>query len=412
MSETKRLGFSTRALHEGYDPKEHNGARVPPLYQTTAYLFNDAEHAAKLFKLEEAGYIYTRLNNPTVDVLEKRIASLEGGLAGLAFASGMAAISGTILTLLRPGDEIVSSSSLYGGTYNLFSVTLPKMGIKTRFVNLSEPDGFKAAINKNTKALYAETIGNPKIDVPDFDALAKIAREAEIPFIVDNTTASPYLCRPLELGANLVIHSASKFIGGHGNSLGGLVVEGAGFEWLRRFPHLEPYKDFPVPFSVCARVEILRDYGAALAPLNALLLIQGLETLSLRMERHSQNALAVARYLAGRKEVSYVNYPGLEESPSNALAKKYLPKGCGALLSFGVKGGYEAGKKLVDSVGFIHHLANLGDTKTLVLHPASTSHEQLKPEERTAAGAPDELIRMSIGLEDVEDIIADIERGF
>ncbi|GAB4294710.1 MAG: homocysteine synthase [Myxococcota bacterium] len=407
-----KLGFSTRALHYGYDPKQHNSARVTPIYQTMAYLFDDVEQAARLCKLEEIGFTYTRINNPTTAILEERIASLESGDYAVALASGMAAISSALLTLLRAGDEILSSASLYGGTYSFFSTTLPKFGIKANFVQAANVAHFEKGITEKTKLIFAETIGNPRIDIPDLAAIAEVAHKRNIPFFVDNTVATPYLCRPIEHGADVVIHSASKFIGGQGAALGGLVVASDAFEWVRAFPSLKQYDDMGVsPFGFAVRNESLRDFGAALSPFHSFLFIQGLETLSLRMEKHSRNAEAVARFLKSHSAVEYVNYPLFEDHPSFNNARKYLPKGCGALLSFGVKGGLEAGKRVVNSMKLISHLANLGDAKTLILHPASTTHEHLSAEERIAAGAPDELIRISVGIEDVEDIISELERG-
>lgn len=409
--QNNKLGFTTRSIHAGYNPKDHNSARFTPIYQNTAYTFEDADHAARLFKLEEMGYIYTRINNPTLDVFEQRMASLEGGSLAVAFASGMAAISASLLTILRAGDEIVSSTSLYGGTFNLMSITLPKVGITTKFVDQSDPENFRKAITPKTKLVFIETIGNPRIDVPDFEAIAAIAHENNLPLYVDSSVTSPYLVRPLEWGADVVVHSTSKYIGGHGGSMGGVVVAGGDYDWVKNFPFLEPYGGFPSPFIVACRVEMLRDYGGAMAPMNAYLFIQGLETLSLRMERHSQNAMKLAAWLREHPGVEWVSYPTLEDHPSFENAKKYLPKGCSGLLSFGIKGGYEAGKKLVNSVEIIHHLANLGDTKTLILHPASTSHEQLTDEEKVLAGAPFDLIRISVGIEDIDDIINDLKRG-
>lgn len=407
-----KYGFSTRALHAGYDPHEHNSSRTVPLYQSTAFLFKDTDHAARLFKLEEEGHIYTRINNPTVDALENRIASLEEGVAGLAFASGMAAISASVMAVLKSGDEIVSSSSLYGGTFNLFSVTLPKFGIKTKFVDISDPQNVKQAIGPKTKLVYTETIGNPRIDVPDLQTIADIAHENGLPFFVDNTVASPYLCQPLNHGADVVIHSASKFIGGHGGSLGGVVIAGDKFNWSKTFPAMEKYNGVgPSPFITCTRTEALRDFGGAMSPFNAYLFIQGVETLPIRMQRHCENAKTIAKFLHEHDKVEYVNYPSVPGHKSCENADRYLNHGFGSLLSFGLKGGYAAGKNVVNNCKLIHHLANLGDTKTLILHPASTSHEQLTAEEKIAAGVPEELIRMSIGLEDAEDLIADLERG-
>jgi O-acetylhomoserine (thiol)-lyase len=412
MTDTKdKRGFYTRALHAGFDPRQHNNARFVPMYQTSAYLFRDAEHAANLFTLQEPGYIYSRINNPTVDVFEQRMANLEGGTMAVAFASGMAAISSALLTFLRAGDEIVASAQLYGGTFNLFNVTFPKVGITTRFVDQNKLEAFSEAITDKTRAIFIETISNPNIDVADIEAIAKVAHENGLPLIVDNTVATPYLCNPLSWGADVVIHSASKYIGGHGSSIGGVVVAGGDFDWTTRFPAMEPYKEFPSPYAICLRVEMLRDYGGAMAPMNAMLFIQGCETLALRMERHSENALKVARWLESNPAVKYVNYCGLGQHRSFELAKKYLRGGCSSLLSFGLKNGKIAGQKLVNSVTMIHHLANLGDSKTLILHPASTSHEQVPDAVKDLAGTPEDLIRMSIGLENVEDILADLERG-
>ncbi len=412
MSKSPRnWGFATRALHAGYHPEEHNNSRVVPLYQTTAYVFNDSEHAANLFRLEEPGFIYTRINNPTIDVFEKRMADLEGASLAVAFASGMAAISAAVLNICKTGDAIISSASLYGGTFHLFKDTLPRMGITTHFVDSSDPDTFAAAITPQTRLLYCETVGNPRIDIPDFKRISEIARANNLPLFVDNTVASPYLCRPLEHGADVVIHSASKYIGGHGGSLGGIVLAGGNFDWVSHTPHLKAYAGFPSPYILGIRDEMLRDYGAAMAPMNAYLFVQGLETLALRMKRHGENTVKVATWLRNHPDVAWINSPIFEDHPSYETAKRYVSGGTPALLSFGLRGGYEAAKQLVDRVCMIHHLANLGDTKTLILHPASTSHEPLSPEDRLLAGAPDDLIRMSVGLEDPEDIIADLEGG-
>ncbi len=405
-------GFYTRAIHAGFSSDQHRNARAVPIYQTTAYTFNDTDHAARLFKMEEPGYIYTRLNNPTVDVFERRMANLEGGDCAVAFASGMSAISSTLLALVHAGDEIVSSASLYGGTFNLFSTTLARFGIRTHFVESTDYESFEKAITDKTRVLYVETIGNPKIDVPDLEALADIAHARNLPLVVDNTVATPCLCRPFEHGADLVVHSASKYIGGHGAALGGVVISGGSLDWPRSFPALESYAvEGESPVISAIRAETLRDFGGALAPMNAFLLAQGLETLALRMERHCDNASRLAAFLSSHPAVEYVNYPTVSGYPCRNNAEKYLPAGYSSLLSFGLKGGFAAGKRLVDGCRMIHHLANLGDTKTLILHPASTSHEPLTPEQRLAAGAPDELIRMSVGLENFEDIVADLERG-
>ena len=417
------LRFATLAVHGGQDADPATGSRAVPIYQTTSYVFRDADHAADLFALKEAGNIYTRIMNPTSDVLEKRIAILEGGVGALAFASGHAAISAAIFNIAQAGDEIVSSSSLYGGTYNMFAYTLPRLGIKVNFVDARNPDNFQKAITPKTKALYAETIGNPRIDVLDIEKTAAIAHKNGIPLIIDSTFATPYLCRPIDFGADVVIHSATKFIGGHGTSMGGLVVDSGKFDWSGgKFPLLsEPdpsYHDLsytdalgPLAFISRLRTQILRDLGACLSPFNSFLFLQGLETLHLRMERHSANALAVAEYLEGHKYVEWVSYPGLNGHPDNMLAKKYLPKGAGAMLTFGIKGGLTAGRKFINALKLFSLLANVGDAKSLVIHPASTTHSQLTAEQRASAGAPDELIRLSLGIEDKQDLVADLEQA-
>ncbi len=411
MSTKDRPGFATRALHAGYDPARHNQSRTVPLYQTTAYRFEDTDAAARLFRLEADGYIYARLNNPTVDAFERRMADLENGCMGLAFASGMAAIHAAVLNVAHAGDEIVATESLYGGSFHLFADTLPRLGVTTRFVSAVDPAAADAAVTDKTRLVYCETIGNPSIDVPDLRALAEVAHAHGLPLVVDNTVATPALCRPLEHGADVVLHSASKYIGGHGGSLGGVVVAGSDFDWIAHSPHLKPYETFPSPYIVGLRAEILRDFGAALSPFNAYMFLQGLETLPLRMERHCRNAETVAARLREHPAVRSVNYPDRDDHRTFENARAYLPQGCSGLMSFRLNGGFEAGKRLVDRVEIIHHLANLGDTKTLILHPASTSHEPLSPEERLAAGAPEDLIRLSIGLEDPEDIVRDLERG-
>lgn len=420
MSEQYRL--ETLAVHGGQDPDPTTGSRAVPIYQTTSYVFRDADHAAALFALQEPGNIYTRIMNPTQDVLEKRVALLEGGVGALALASGHAAISYAILNIAGAGDEIVSSSNLYGGTYNMFAVTLPKIGINVKFVDPSDPENFRQAIGPNTKALYAETIGNPRMDVLDIAAVANIAHEAGIPLIIDNTFA-PYLCQPIEHGADIVVHSATKFIGGHGTSMGGVVVDSGKFDWTNgKFPGFtEPDPSYhgikyaealgPLAFIIKMRVQLLRDLGACLSPFNSFLLLQGLETLHLRMDRHSANALAVARFLEGHPAVSWVSYPGLETSPEYAKAKKYLPKGSGAIFTFGIKGGKEAGKKLIDSLKLFSLLANVGDAKSLVIHPASTTHSQLDPEQQASSGVTEDLVRLSLGIEHEQDIIADLDQA-
>lgn len=424
MTEEKaELRFDTLAIHAGQEPDPATGSRAVPIYQTTSYNFRDSEHAANLFSLKERGNIYTRIMNPTTDVLEKRVAALEGGVAALAFASGHAAISAAILNIAQAGDEIVSSSSLYGGTFNMFHYTLPRLGIKVRFVDPADPESFQQAITDKTKAVYAETIGNPKIDVLDIAKVAEVAHRNGLPLIIDNTLATPYLAKPIEHGADIVVHSATKFIGGHGNSMGGIVVDSGKFNWNNgKFPSLteaDPsyhglvYTDAQgdLAYIIRLRIQVLRDLGAAISPFNSFLLLQGLETLHLRLERHSANALAVAKFLAGHEQVSWVSYPGLESDLGHGLAKKYLPKGAGAILTFGIKGGLEAGKHFIDSLKLFSLLANVGDAKSLVIHPASTTHSQLTTEERAAAGVSDDLVRLSVGIEDPVDIIADLEHA-
>lgn len=424
MSKENKFSLDTLAVHGGQAIDPTTMSRAVPIYQTTSYGFRDTDHAANLFSLQEFGNIYTRIMNPTTDVFEKRVAELEGGAAALGVASGQAAITYSILNIAGAGDEIISATSLYGGTYNLFSTTLPKLGINVKFVDPSDPENFRAAITDRTKAVYAETIGNPKGDIIDLEAVAAIAHENGLPFIVDNTFPSPYLCRPIEHGADIVVHSATKFIGGHGTSIGGIIVDGGNFDWKAsgRFPGLtEPdpsyhgvvYTDAvgPIAFIIKARVQLLRDMGAALSPFNSFLLLQGLETLHLRMERHSTNALAVAQYLENHEAIEWVNYPGLESHPSYDLAQKYLPKGQGAILTFGIKGGVEAGKKIINSVKLFSHLANVGDSKSLIIHPASTTHQQLSQEEQNDAGVAPGMIRLSVGTEGIDDIISDLAQA-
>jgi O-acetylhomoserine (thiol)-lyase len=420
---SEQLRVETIAVHGGQEPDPATGSRAVPIYQTTSYVFRDTDHAAALFSLAESGNIYTRIMNPTQDVFEKRIALLEGGVGALALASGHAAINYAILNIAGTGDEIVSSSFLYGGTYNMFAVTLPKLGIKTTFVDPSDPENFRRAITPNTKALYAETIGNPRIDVLDIAAVAEIAHEAGIPLIIDNTFATPFLCRPIEHGADIVVHSATKFIGGHGTTMGGVVVDSGKFNWANgKFAGFtEPDPSYhgikyaealgPLAFIIKLRVQLLRDLGACLSPFNSFLLLQGLETLHLRMERHSSNALEVAKFLNQHPAVSWVNYPSLETSPDYAKATKYLPKGSGAIFTFGIKGGREAGKKFIDSLNLLSLLANVGDAKSLVIHPASTTHSQLTPEQQASSGTTDDLVRLSIGIENVQDIIEDLNQA-
>ncbi len=424
MAEELKQRLATLAVHGGQAPDPVTGSRAVPIYQTTSFVFNDADHAARLFGLQEFGNIYTRIMNPTTDVFEKRVAALEGGAAALATASGQAAETLAITTLASAGEEIVSTTSLYGGTYNLFHYTLPKLGITVRFVDPSDLDGLRAAISDKTRAVYTETLGNPKLDVADIEALAKIAHEHKLPLIVDNTSASPALIRPIEWGADIVVESATKFIGGHGTSIGGVIVDAGKFDWkasgrFREFVEPDPsYHGLsfveafgPLAFILKARVQGLRDTGAALSPFNAWLLLQGLETLHLRMERHSQNALAVAKHLEQHPGVEWVNYPGLASSKYAARAKKYLPDGQSALLTFGIKGGYGAGKSFINSLKIFSLLANIGDAKSLVIHPASTTHQQLTVQEQADAGVTPELIRLSVGIEDVRDLIADIDQA-
>lgn len=426
MSEenSKNYQFNTLAVHGGQTSDSATNARAVPIYQTTSYSFDDADHAARLFALQEFGNIYTRIMNPTTDVFEQRIAALEGGAAALAVASGQAAETLAILTIAKAGDEIVSTTSLYGGTYNLFHHTLPKLGINFHFVDGADFEGIEAAINEKTKAIYTETIGNPKLDIIDIEKLADIAHRNGLPLIIDNTTPSPALVRPIEHGADIVVHSATKFIGGHGTTIGGIIIDAGKFDWKAsgRFPDfVEPDPSYhgisyaeafgPLAFILKARVQGLRDTGASLSPFNSFLLLQGAETLHLRMERHSENALEVAKYLEKSDLVEWVNYPGLESSKYYDLAQKYLPNGAGALVTFGIKGGYEAGKKFINSVELFSLLANIGDAKSLVIHPASTTHSQLTEEEQSSTGVSPDLIRLSVGIEDIRDILADLENA-
>lgn len=426
----KKLKQETLCLHGGQVPDPTTLSRAVPIYQTTSYVFKSSEHAANLFGLKELGNIYTRIMNPTTDVLEKRVALLEGGTAGLAVASGQAAITYSILNIASAGDEIVSATSLYGGTYNLFHYTLPKIGINVKFVDPSEPKNFEKEITDKTKAVYIESVGNPKLDIIDYEEVAKIAHKNGIPFIVDNTVTTPYLLRPIDYGADIVVHSTTKFIGGHGTSIGGIIVDSGKFNWnTGKFPgftepdpsyhglvYWDVFKDFAgmgnIAFAFKARLQLLRDVGASMSPFNAFLFLQGLETLHLRMERHSENAQKVAEFLENHPKVNWVIYPGLKSHKNYDLAKKYFKKGLyGAIIGFGVKGGLEAGKKLIDSVKLFSHLANIGDAKSLIIHPASTTHQQLTSEERLLTGVTDDFVRLSVGLENVEDIIADLEQA-
>ncbi|MCS7259158.1 MAG: O-acetylhomoserine aminocarboxypropyltransferase/cysteine synthase [Anaerolineae bacterium] len=419
----RKFGFTTRQLHAGQVPDPTTGARAVPIYQTTSYVFRDTEHAARLFALQEMGNIYTRIMNPTTDVFERRMADLEGGVGALAASSGHAAQTMAILTLCQAGDHIVSASTLYGGTFNQFNYTFPRMGIEVTFVDPSDPENFRRAIRDNTKLLFGETLGNPRINVFPFEAVAAIAREHRIPLMIDNTFATPYLCRPIEWGANIVVHSATKFIGGHGTSIGGVIIDAGNFDWAGsgRFPNFTTpdesyhglvYATLGAPaFILKARVQILRDIGACQSPFNSFLFLQGLETLSLRMERHVRNAQAVAEFLEDHPRVSWVTYPGLKSHPDYALAQKYLPKGAGAVLGFGIKGGLEAGRRFIENLQLFSHLANVGDAKSLAIHPASTTHSQLSPEEQRSAGVTPDFIRLSIGIEDIEDILWDLDQA-
>ena len=425
------MKIGTRTLHAGQKADPTTGACAVPIYQTTSYQFRDTEHAANLFGLKELGNIYTRIMNPTTDVLEQRLAALESGSGALAHSSGQAAITAAILNIAGAGDHIVSVAQLYGGTYNLFHYTLPKLGIQVSFVDGDDPENFRKALKPNTKAFYGEGLGNPRLNIFPFAEVAKIAKEAGVPLIIDNTALSPYLNRPFEHGANVVVHSATKHIGGHGPSIGGIVVDGGNFDWGRgRFPgftepdmsyhglpHWEAFKAFApagganIAFIMKMRLQFLRDVGSCLSPFNAFLLLQGLETLHLRMERHCANAMKVAQYLEAHPKVKWVNYPGLKSSRYHDLAKKYLTNGFGALVGFGVKSGLEGGTKFINGLKLHSHVANIGDARSLAIHPASTTHSQLTAEERQAAGVTDDYVRLSVGIEDVEDIIADIEQA-
>ncbi|MEA4847650.1 MAG: homocysteine synthase [Clostridiaceae bacterium] len=420
----KELKFDTLQVHAGQKVDPTTGSRAVPIYQTSSYVFKNTEHAANLFGLKEFGNIYTRIMNPTNDVLEQRIAALEGGVGGLAVASGSAAVTYSILNIASAGDNIVSASTLYGGTYNLFGQTLPKLGIKTTFVDPDDPENFRKAIDKDTKALYIETIGNPGTNLVDIEAVANIAHGNGIPLIIDNTFGTPYLIRPIEYGADIVVHSATKFIGGHGTSIGGLIVDSGKFDWAAsgKFPGLtEPDPSYhglkfaetfgPLAYILKARVQLLRDTGAALSPFNSFLFIQGLETLSLRVERHVENTRKIVKFLSSHPSVTWVNYPELESNKYNKLAKKYFPKGAGSIFTFGIKGGAEAGKKFIEALEIFSLLANVADAKSLVIHPASTTHSQLTEEELIAAGAGPDLIRLSIGLEDADDLIEDLDQA-
>ncbi|AUC16079.1 O-acetylhomoserine aminocarboxypropyltransferase [Tenacibaculum sp. SZ-18] len=416
--------FETLALHAGHDVQQTLGTRAVPIYQSSSYVFNNSDHAANLFSLKELGFIYTRLNNPTNQILQDRLAALEGGVGAVVFASGTAAISTGLLTLLKAGDHIVASSSLYGGTYNLLKVTLPRLGITTTFVDASNPENFKEAVQENTRAFFVESLGNPKLDVLDLEEIAEVSKVAKVPFIVDNTVATPSLLNPLKHGANIVIHSLTKYIGGQGNSLGGVIIDGGNFDWDNgKFPEFtEPSAGYhglqyyetlgQLSFTFKLILEGLRDFGGALSPTNAFQIIQGLETLGVRIKQHSENALAIAKWLEQQEEVAWVNYPGLESSPYKKLADKYLPKGQSGIVTFGVKGGYESAKTVADNTELFSLLANIGDTKSLIIHPASTTHQQLTDEEQEASGVTKDLIRLSVGIENLEDLKQDLQEAF
>lgn len=419
----RKFGFETLCLHAGQLPDPTTGARAVPIYQTTAYVFDSADHAASLFNLQTFGNIYTRIMNPTNAVFEERMAAIEGGRGGLAVASGMAAQMTAIFTIMESGDELVSSSALYGGTYSQFDVSFRKLGIETKFVNPDDPENFRKAITKKTKAIFAETIGNPLGNILDIGAVANIAHEAGIPLIIDNTFATPYLCRPFDFGADIIVHSATKFICGHGTSIGGVIVESGKFPWDNgNFPVMtEPSKGYhgvrfhetfgDFSYIMKARCETLRTFGPALSPFNAFLFIQGLETLHLRMERHCSNALGIAKFLKEHPAVTRVNFPALSDSPYFDLVKKYLPRGAGSIFTFGIKGGKEPGVRFIESLQLLSHLANVGDAKTLVIHPASTTHRQLTEEEQVSAGVTPDMIRISVGLETLDDILWDIDQA-
>src|SRR5499426_990725 len=419
----RKFGIETLCLHAGQIPDPATGARAAPIYQTTSFVFDSAEHAASLFNLQTFGNVYSRISNPTVAVLEERMAAIEGGRSALAAATGQAAEVTALLTLCSGGDHIVSASTLYGGTHTLLHVNLKKLGIETTFVDPSEPENFRKSIRKNTKLLYAETLGNPLINIVDIEALAKIAHEAGIPLVLDNTVPSPYLCRPMEWGADIVVHSATKYIGGHGTTMGGVIVESGKFNWGNgKFPEFtspspgyhgvifhETFGDFG--YIMRCRMETMRTFGPSLSPFNAWLLLQGLETLPLRMERHCANALGVAKFLQGHPQVAWVNYPGLPGNKYYELTRKYLPKGASGLLSFGIKGGARAGERFIEAATFMSHLANIGDAKTLVIHPASTTHRQMSEEDQAKAGVLPEMVRISVGIETLDDILWDIDQA-
>ena len=424
LNSNRSYGFETLSLHAGQETADSaTGARALPIYQTTSYVFDSPEHAANLFALKQFGNIYTRIMNPTQDAFERRIAALEGGVGALATASGQAAETLAILNIAGPGDEVVSSASLYGGTYNLFHYTLPKLGITVRFVDSRDPENFRAAINDRTKVVYAETVGNPRLDTLDISAVANIAHEYGVPLMVDNTLPTPYLIQPLKHGADIVVHSTTKFIGGHGTAIGGAIVDSGRFDWTNgRFPSfVEPDPSYhglryvealgPLAYIIKARVQLLRDIGAATTPFNSWLFLQGLETLPVRMERHSQNALRIAEFLEGHPAVGWVSYPGLKSHPQYEIAAKYHTHGYGAIIGFGIKGGLEAGKQLIRHIELFSHLANVGDAKSLIIHPASTTHSQLTPDEQYETGVTPDFVRLSVGLETLDDLIDDLDQA-
>jgi len=432
MTSPKKPGLGTLSLHAGHTPDKDTGSRAVPIYQTTSYMFNDTAHAARLFGLEELGNIYTRIMNPTTDVLEKRVAALEGGVGALAHSSGQAAITSAILNLAQAGDNIVSAAQLYGGTYTLFKYTLPKLGIEVRFANAEDPASFEPLIDEKTKAIYGDTVGNPKLNIFPFAEVSAVAKAAKLPLVIDSTAASPAVCRPIEHGANIVVHSLTKFIGGHGTSIGGIVVDAGNFDWgSGRFSeftepdpsyhglvHWDAFKAFPpagganIAYIMKMRLQWLRDVGNCAAPFNSFMHIIGLETLHLRMERHCENALKVAEFLDSHDAVSWVNYPGLKNSPDHTAAKQYFDQGkFGALVGFGLKGGLEAGGKFIDSLELFSHLANIGDAKSLAIHPATTTHSQLDETEQLSAGVTPDFVRLSVGIEDIEDLLADLDQA-
>ena len=423
MNTEREFGFNTRALHAGYQPDPTTGARAVPIYQTTSFVFEDSDHAAALFALQKFGNIYTRIMNPTTAVLEERVASLENGAAALGMSSGQAAQFIALTSLMEAGDEMVAASTLYGGTYTQFDVSFRKLGIQVKFVDPDNPENFRQALTSKTRCLYGETVSNPRGNVLDLEAVAAIAHQHKIPLVIDNTFASPYLCRPIDFGADIVVHSLTKFMGGHGTSIGGIIVDSGKFPWTEgHFPQLnQPSRSYHglvftetfgnIAYIIKARVEGLRDMGPCMSPFNAFLFLQGIETLGMRMERHVSNALAAARFLESHRLVSWVKYPGLASSPYFELGQKCLPKGAGAIFSFGIKGGYQAGRRFIDSVKLFSHLANVGDARSLVIHPASTTHQQLSASEQEAAGVTPDMVRLSIGLEDLEDILWDLDQA-